>query len=526
MYAEEANIGSADGVVGAVTVMSSGDENENKQQLTTAAVPEVAIDGNNNHTDEEATMKSQMQAMGLPTTFCDRRLQGAWGKDERKDGEAERSRKPALQVADSCSDSDSMSESDDDDGELPVEKSVSANDSNSGSAASNSVPPPPPIPAAVADLLMTARQEKRKRKKKRAGREQQERRKRRKEREERARLNEQEDHDDEIEQEDADDELDNTEHDTISVAPPSRKKRKKRQKNHNNRQSSEARLRSEAKAAGTEKKYWVQRYAAFTRFDEGIQLDTVGWYSVTPERIAAHQAERCRADTIIDAFAGVGGNAIQFAMTCYHVIAIELDPIRLAMARHNAQVYGVADRIDFICGDYLKLIPKLKADVVFLAPPWGGVDYINVDEFDIATMIQPNGMELFRATLNITPNIAYCLPRNINPEQIREMATLSPLPINDVSKLSSSDDAPIAPAPSPTSPSNSLSSSSSFSTFHPPLVCELEENRVNGKIKMMTAYFGELVRPPDHDHDDDHDHDATNIQAEVDVAGANHDNAA
>jgi hypothetical protein len=29
-----------------------------------------------------------------------------------------------------------------------------------------------------------------------------------------------------------------------------------------------------------------------------------------------HIAERCRADTIIDAFCGSGGNAIQFAFTC------------------------------------------------------------------------------------------------------------------------------------------------------------------------------------------------------------------
>jgi trimethylguanosine synthase len=29
-----------------------------------------------------------------------------------------------------------------------------------------------------------------------------------------------------------------------------------------------------------------------------------------------HIAERCRADTIVDAFCGSGGNAIQFAFTC------------------------------------------------------------------------------------------------------------------------------------------------------------------------------------------------------------------
>lgn len=71
---------------------------------------------------------------------------------------------------------------------------------------------------------------------------------------------------------------------------------------------------------------------------------------MTPEHIAKHIAERCRCDVIIDAFcgalvlshgllavtlyqlrsaacfAGVGGNTIQFALTCERVIAIDIDP--------------------------------------------------------------------------------------------------------------------------------------------------------------------------------------------------------
>eukprot|EP00501_MAST-03F_sp_TOSAG23-6_P000582 GSMAST32.ASY1.ANO1.603.1 assembled CDS len=32
-------------------------------------------------------------------------------------------------------------------------------------------------------------------------------------------------------------------------------------------------------------KYWVQRYRYFSKFDQGIQMDNEGWYSVTPEKI-------------------------------------------------------------------------------------------------------------------------------------------------------------------------------------------------------------------------------------------------
>lgn len=61
-----------------------------------------------------------------------------------------------------------------------------------------------------------------------------------------------------------------------------------------------------------------QRTRFFSLYDKppGCLLDEEGWFSVTPERIADQVAERCRCDVILDAFCGVGGNAIAFAKTC------------------------------------------------------------------------------------------------------------------------------------------------------------------------------------------------------------------
>jgi hypothetical protein len=59
------------------------------------------------------------------------------------------------------------------------------------------------------------------------------------------------------------------------------------------------------------KKYFPKRYTLFSKFDEGIQLDEVGWYSVTPECIAQYTAERLAYAKIVDMFSGVGGNTIQ-----------------------------------------------------------------------------------------------------------------------------------------------------------------------------------------------------------------------
>ncbi|XP_038047408.1 trimethylguanosine synthase-like [Patiria miniata] len=197
-------------------------------------------------------------------------------------------------------------------------------------------------------------------------------------------------------------------------------------------------------------KYWVQRYRLFSRFDHGIKMDEEGWYSVTPERIAKHQARRCRSDIIIDAFCGVGGNAIQLAFTCERVIAVDIDPVKIDCARHNAKVYGVADRIEFIQGDYFLLADRLKADVVFLSPPWGGPDYLQADVYDITTMMPLDAFKLFEKTKQITENIAFFVPRNANVDQLASLA----------------------------GPGGRM---------------EIEQNFLNKKIKTVTAYYGELV---------------------------------
>ncbi|GFS17258.1 trimethylguanosine synthase-like [Elysia marginata] len=166
----------------------------------------------------------------------------------------------------------------------------------------------------------------------------------------------------------------------------SKKKKKKRSKRNKKDKQVCAPIPDEIAGDAVLMKYWYQRYRLFRRFDEGIILDRESWFSVTPEAIAAHIAERCRCDTIVDAFCGAGGNTIQFAFTCNRVIAIDIDKNKLDMARNNAKIYGVADRIEFILGDFLKLAPSLQADVVFLSPPWGGPEYVNTKVYDLDNM--------------------------------------------------------------------------------------------------------------------------------------------
>lgn len=226
--------------------------------------------------------------------------------------------------------------------------------------------------------------------------------------------------------------------------------------------------------AGVMDKYWNQRYRYFSRFDQGIRMDPEAWFSVTPERIASHIAKRCTCGVIIDAFAGAGGNAIQFARFCTHVIAIDVDPRKIEIARNNAAVYGVADKIEFIVGDFLQLLKsgRLYADIVFIGPPWGGPEYLSQGHFRLDDGINVggtcNGTELFRRTMSVCENVVYLLPRNVRPSDLRRLAGL-----------------------------------------HPSQTCEMERNFINHKIKMVTAYFGPVFLRTDDGGEDGDDRDAS-----------------
>jgi trimethylguanosine synthase len=193
------------------------------------------------------------------------------------------------------------------------------------------------------------------------------------------------------------------------------------------------------------------------------------------------------------------------------VIALDTSPVRLACAAHNAALYGVADRITFILADWVTWtdsylarmekgqVPKEEqVEVVFLSPPWGGIEYqtvgdhnnnkaaspppkkrarVNVEDYGgggaaggasklpvattkggyypLAALAPLHGRDLFHLARRITPHVAYYLPRNVD---LLELATL--VDPNDAGER-----------------------------------IEIEEEWMSGKLKAVTAYFGDLEAP-------------------------------
>lgn len=211
---------------------------------------------------------------------------------------------------------------------------------------------------------------------------------------------------------------------------------------------------------------------------------------------------------ILDLFCGAGGNAIQFALAgleeegqelekpTTRVIALDIDPDKIEYARHNARIYGVEERIHFLVGDAVEFVKdwnKAKAerdapgketagkkkrkkktqqtnastsrwegeentaiDVVFLSPPWGGVDYQNAgmppavpapvsppldgaDGDQTAAASTP----LDEAITSASASLAASLPTSFStPQLVREQALASSLPTAGLSTQAATEPGP------------------------------------------------------------------------------------
>ncbi|KAK0746056.1 RNA cap guanine-N2 methyltransferase-domain-containing protein [Schizothecium vesticola] len=204
-------------------------------------------------------------------------------------------------------------------------------------------------------------------------------------------------------------------------------------------------------------KYYHQRHSLFHLYSSSpsspsIHLTDAAWFGVTPEPVAlqiAHDLDppsspTSSPTTIIDIFAGAGGNAIAFALSgkWSRVVAIERDAATLACAQNNARVYGVYDEVVWILGDSFEVLALLRAQgrgkggvelsvlledmaaestVVFASPPWGGVSYADRDVFDLSAMEPYNLAEIHEACRPMR-HVLF-LPRT---SDIRQVAALVP----------------------------------------------------------------------------------------------------
>lgn len=171
--------------------------------------------------------------------------------------------------------------------------------------------------------------------------------------------------------------------------------------------------------------YWdAARISGFATHWDKVALDEEGLYSLTPEMVALQIAFTIPGEKILDAFCGLGGNAIGFARAGKQVVSVDINSDRLELARHNIRVYGVESRIKLINADIFSVLEEVEGiDCVFFDPPWGGPNYDRVGLWGFADFT-PNGLDLIeKAHLCGIRRVAFRVPRNFDLNELLPFKT-------------------------------------------------------------------------------------------------------
>jgi trimethylguanosine synthase len=148
--------------------------------------------------------------------------------------------------------------------------------------------------------------------------------------------------------------------------------------------------------------------------EKQFKLDEEALYSIDPQEIACPIASTIRGRKVVDLFCGAGGMAIALARSGKLVTAVELNKNRLEMAKYNASIFKVEDKILFINGDSSSVIKSLeKCDAVFLDPPWGGVDYVKHEKMFFSDF-SPDLYEIITLSFGISDFVMCKVPRNFD----------------------------------------------------------------------------------------------------------------
>ena len=111
-------------------------------------------------------------------------------------------------------------------------------------------------------------------------------------------------------------------------------------------------------------------------FFQGTEMPTAGWWeALWPDPAGVLAAVGLKPDMeVIDLCSGDGWFTLQIAKAARHVIAIDIDPHFLDVARHRLSESGVTN-CDFVAGDAYelsKLVPG-PVDFVYMANAFHGV---------------------------------------------------------------------------------------------------------------------------------------------------------
>lgn len=189
-----------------------------------------------------------------------------------------------------------------------------------------------------------------------------------------------------------------------------------------------------------------------SRYDPQKHRRNFDSLQLTRSSLIAQHLACTQTDILIDCFSGVGGNTIAFARSGKWgtIIAIEENEAAMDCAKHNARLYGVADRITWVLGDCFEVLARETQwhgshALIFASPPWGGNSndfqsskrpsdlpilelgpgYRTDSIFNLLTMQPYNLFHLLSTLRTCTLRIVLYLPRTSDIRQLAHCADTS-----------------------------------------------------------------------------------------------------
>lgn len=126
--------------------------------------------------------------------------------------------------------------------------------------------------------------------------------------------------------------------------------------------------------------------------------------------------------TVIDACCGAGFVTMHLARNTDHVFAVDINKVHLDQAEENIGLEGLSHKVTFIHGDILE-IAKFLTDIdgSFLDPNWTPDGSLTTPHATTLSQMQPDGNALFNTIAQLTPDIAFRLPKEFDLESLSNM---------------------------------------------------------------------------------------------------------
>jgi predicted RNA methylase len=131
-------------------------------------------------------------------------------------------------------------------------------------------------------------------------------------------------------------------------------------------------------------------------FGFALRVSPEGLYSVSRPKVSQAILDQIKRQyrslapfrdiKIMDATANNGGDTIRFGLDkdVSRVFSVEMDPHNFDILRHNVRLYEpLRHKIALIHGNMMDYIDKHKYDILYVDPPWGGIERVWEDHLTL-----------------------------------------------------------------------------------------------------------------------------------------------